>query len=101
MVCIPFCPEQLGGLSTPREAADLQGGDGHDVLSGKASVVTKSGMDVTQHFINGAHQTALLARLQQIDGAYLKARSPSCSVSAPMGVTAALLSQLGIPLQEF
>ena len=31
-VSIPVCPEQLGGLPTPRVAADLTGGDGHDVL---------------------------------------------------------------------
>ena len=99
-ICIPFCPEQLGGLPTPREAADLHGGDGLDVLSGKARVLTKSGADVTMPFVTGARQVAQIATLQKIDAVILKARSPSCGVSPPMGVTAALLSQMGIPLHE-
>ena len=48
-VCIPVCPEQLGGLPTPRVAADLTGGDGNDVLSGKAKVITRDGQDVTEN----------------------------------------------------
>jgi uncharacterized protein YbbK (DUF523 family) len=98
---IPVCPEQLGGLPTPREAADIVGGDGRDVLAGKAAVVTKSGIDLTADFIRGAEQVLQIARLQQIGMAFLKGGSPSCAVYGKIGVTAALLQSSGIKLTEF
>lgn len=98
---IPVCPEQLGGLSTPREAADIIGGDGHDVLAGTANVLTKSGTDLTQEFIQGARQVLHIARLQNVEKAYLKARSPSCAVHGKTGVTAALLQANNIQVSEF
>lgn len=100
MAWIPVCPEQLGGLPTPREAADIVGGDGADVLAGKAQVLTKSGLDVTAEFIRGAEQVLHLARLQNTSVAFLKARSPSCAVHGRMGVTGALLQSAGIELIE-
>lgn len=42
------CPELLGGLATPRESAEIVGGDGEDVLDGKAKVIENSGRDVTE-----------------------------------------------------
>lgn len=98
---IPVCPEQLGGLPTPREAADIIGGDGYDVLQGRAKVLTKSRADVTAHFINGAKQVLAVASSQKIYAAYLKSRSPSCGVQGRIGVTAALLKQHGIVVEEF
>ncbi len=98
---IPFCPEQLGGLSTPREPADLIGGNGHDVLAGNAKVVTKTGVDLSQQFIKGAHQVLSIATSQKIQAVYLKSGSPSCAVQEPCGVTAALLQQHGFLLEEF
>ena len=98
---IPVCPEQLGGLSTPRIAAELSGGDGHDVLAGQALVVDKNGRDVTTNFIHGARQVLAIARAQQIEHALLKARSPSCGLGHPVGVTAALLRGYGIHCLEF
>jgi uncharacterized protein YbbK (DUF523 family) len=98
---IPICPEQLGGLPTPREAADIVGGNGIDVLGGKAQVVTKSGIDLTAKFILGAEQVLRIARSQHIGTAFLKARSPSCAVHGRIGVTAALLQLHGIQLHEF
>jgi uncharacterized protein YbbK (DUF523 family) len=98
---IPICPEQLGGLPTPREAADIQGGDGDDVLLGNARVITKSGADVSKAFINGAYQVLAIARSQAIEAVLLKARSPSCGISGRTGVTAALLRLHGFRLQEF
>ncbi len=100
-VWIPVCPEQLGGLPTPREAADIVGGDGRTVLAGRAKVLTKSGVDVTEAFIRGAEQVLKIARQQSVNGVFLKARSPSCAVSGTIGVTAALLGEAGIPLAEF
>ena len=98
---VPVCPEQLGGLPTPREAADIIGGDGKDVLAGKARVVTKSGIDLTAEFIRGAEQVLQIAQLQHTSMAFLKARSPSCAASGKIGVTAALLQANGIEVKEF
>jgi uncharacterized protein YbbK (DUF523 family) len=100
-IWIPFCPEQMGGLSTPRTAADLTGGDGHAVLSGKARVINRDGTDVSRQFIKGAEQTLLLARSQTVTSIFLKSGSPSCGVSGVIGVTAALLLQHGFRLTEF
>ncbi len=100
-IWIPVCPEQMGGLSTPREAADIIGGNGKDVLAGKARVITASGIDRTGEFIRGAHQVLTIARAQRVQGVILKARSPSCSVTGTIGVTAALLKENGFDLLEF
>ncbi len=98
---IPVCPEQLGGLPTPRPEADIINGDGRDVLQGRACVYTKDGADVTASFTKGARQVLEIALLQEISGVCLKARSPSCAISGTMGVTAALLADQGYPLYEF
>lgn len=97
---IPLCPEQLGGLATPRPPADLFGGDGHDVLAGRAKVLTRDGTDVTSPFILGARQCLAVAQAQHIRTAYLKARSPSCGLQPQRGVTAALLMENGIMVIE-
>lgn len=99
-ICIPVCPEQLGGLSTPRTAADIIGGDGHDVLEGRARVVTRDGEDITGNFILGARQVLEIARQQDITKVVLKARSPSCGLAPSIGVTAALLKQEGFEVEE-
>ncbi len=100
---VPVCPEQLGGLATPRRRAELLGGSGEQVLDGLARVVTQAealppvagsrpsrsgdaepcgGMpDVTEAFVRGAVHTVMIARLVGAGGAVLKARSPSCGVS--------------------
>jgi uncharacterized protein YbbK (DUF523 family) len=101
---IPVCPEQLGGLPTPREPANLTD-NGFDVLSGKAKVLTKSGKDVTLNFVKGAREVLELAKLLRVEKAILKARSPSCGcgktwisgkVISGDGVCAALLKRNGI-----
>ncbi len=99
---IPICPEQLGGLPTPRPAADIIGGDGFAVLREEASVCTKKdASDVTDPFIQGAKQVLQIAQSQVVTAVCLKARSPSCAVSDCIGVTAALLNQHGFKLFEF
>ncbi len=100
-IWLPVCPEQLGGLSTPRPAADIVGGDGGAVLDGKAQVLTRDGIDVTSKFIAGAKQVLAIAKQQEICGICLKARSPSCAVHGQQGVTAALLARHGFTLYEF
>jgi len=65
---IPVCPEQLGGLSTPRESSEQR----------KGKVITKSGKDVTKNFKKGAEEVLKLAKIFSIKEAILKQRSPSC-----------------------
>lgn len=98
---IPVCPEQLGGLATPRTPADLVGGDGHDVLAGRAAVIDANGLDVSSQFIRGARQALTIAQAQHITTALLKSRSPSCGLGDPVGVTAALLLENNITCREF
>lgn len=75
---VPVCPEQLGGLSTPRNPAEIVGGDGVDVLAGKARVVDSQGNDVTEQYLQGAYQTLKIAELIGAKEAILKEKSPSC-----------------------
>ncbi|MEA3547582.1 MAG: DUF523 domain-containing protein [Thermodesulfobacteriota bacterium] len=100
-VWIPVCPEQLGGLATPRVAADLTGGNGRDVLDGRARVITREGNDVTGQFIDGAKQVLAIAMAQPVSGIFLKSKSPSCGVHSVLGVTAALLKEHGFLIREF
>jgi len=98
---IPVCPEQLGGLPTPRTAADITGGNGFDVLKGKAAVVDRSGIDVTAQFVRGAEMALTIARFHNITTCCFKSRSPSCARNGVIGVTAALLLNNGIEVIEF
>lgn len=105
---IPICPEQLGGLTTPRPPAEIQEGDGEAVLAGRAKVLTTGGRDVTEEFIVGAAETLKIAQLYGANKAILKSGSPSCGCGAIYdgsfsnkkksgnGVTAALLLKHGI-----
>ena len=102
---IPICPEQLGGLPTPRQAVFIQGGNGFDVLDGKCKVCDQAGNDLTAQLIRGAFETLKIAKLLVIRKAILKERSPSCAVQFTTshqeliqgpGVTAALLLREGI-----
>lgn len=103
------CPEQLGGLPTPRPEAEIQSGaTGSDVLSGAAGVIDTNGKDVTAQYKRGANEALKAARLSGARTAILKARSPSCGAGKIYdgtftgnlvegeGVTAALLESHGI-----
>ncbi len=104
---IPICPEQLGGLPTPRPPAEIVGGDGHAVLEGRARVLTQQGQDVTENYLRGAREVLRLASTVQAELVILKERSPSCGVHwiydgtftgrivAGCGVTTALLQREG------
>ena len=98
---IPVCPEQLGGLATPRPAASLRGGDGYGVLAGTAQVIDSYGTDVTEPFLRGAAMVLTIARAQNIDLCFLKSGSPSCGLEPLPGVTAALLLTHGIQVVSF
>lgn len=78
-VC-PVCPEQLGGLPTPRQPCEITGGDGSKVWTKQAKVIRKDGKEVTEELIRGARQTLKLARILNIKEAILKEGSPSCGV---------------------
>jgi uncharacterized protein YbbK (DUF523 family) len=102
---VPFCPEQLGGLPTPRPPAQIVGGGGEEVLSGVARVINEEGCDVTPSFLRGAQETLILCQRLGVREVWLKSRSPSCGVGliyrGPRlvegdGVTAALLRQNGV-----
>ena len=102
---VPVCPEQLGGLPTPRSPANIVKGGGKGVLVGHARVLNSLGEDVTEAFIKGAQETLKLARIIGAKKAILKDKSPSCGLNTPycetdtgygLGVTAALLLSAGI-----
>ncbi len=106
---IPFCPEQLGGLSTPRPSADIRGGDGRDIISGRARVINAVGEDVTYGFKKGAKEALRLALLAGACLAIMKNKSPSCGLRTPhcdktsgfgIGVTAWLFRSRGIKIFE-
>ncbi len=98
---IPVCPEQLGGLATPRAPAVLKGGNGDDVLVGTAQVITREGVDVSAAFRYGAKQVLVILKSQDIAGMCVKAQSPSCGLTEVVGVTSALLLREGVQLREF
>ena len=97
---IPACPEQLGGLPTPRNPSERIG----------ERVMMDSGEDVTEQYSRGAEQALKLAKLFGCEAAILKERSPSCgrgsiydgSFSGTLregdGVTAELFKAHGIPV---
>jgi uncharacterized protein YbbK (DUF523 family) len=105
---ILVCPEADGGLPIPRPPAEIAGGDGRDVIEGRARVVTETGADVTDAYLRGARIALAAARRAGATRAILKARSPSCgkgrvydgtfsgALTAADGVTAALLEADGI-----
>ncbi|XES76650.1 MAG: DUF523 domain-containing protein [Candidatus Bathyarchaeia archaeon] len=104
----PVCPEVLGGLTVPRVPAEIQGGDGGDVLDGKACMVNMDGVDVTSQFLKGAQAALSIAKNIGATEALLTERSPSCGCGKLFdgtfsdklvdgdGVTAALLKRNGI-----
>lgn len=65
---VPVCPEVLGGLSVPRDPAEI--------LSGR--VLTREGRDVTAEFEEGARKVLTLCQQEGITKAILKSKSPSC-----------------------
>ncbi|MCK5879654.1 MAG: DUF523 domain-containing protein [Holophagae bacterium] len=103
---VPVCPEELGGLSTPRPPSffeDMR--TGREVLHGNGRIVSESGEDRTAAFVDGAKKALEIAKEAGAKKAYLKERSPSCGCHTVyvgenqvpgIGVTAALLKENGI-----
>lgn len=105
------CPEEEGGLGTPRPAAEISGGDGDGVLDGTGRVVTDSGRDVSDEYLEGARIAVDRALERGCRAAILKARSPACGCGAVYdgsfthtlvtgdGVAAAALRRAGIDIR--
>ena len=97
---VPVCPEQLGGLATPRSPAERQG----------ERIIAKTGVDVTDQYHRGAEEALKIYRLLGCEAAVLKERSPSCgkngiydgtftgTLVSGNGVTAELFLKHGIPV---
>lgn len=105
---ILICPEQLGGLETPRLPHEILNGDGACVLDGTARVKSKEGIDSTDKFVKGAYESLKIAKALGVKKAILKAKSPSCGsnfiydgsfkniLKEGNGVTAELFKRNGI-----
>jgi len=104
-----LCPEQLGGLTTPRVPAEIETGKtAKDVLNGDARVLAKTGNDVTDQFVAGAQRILEFCQRFGVEAAILKSGSPSCgsiqtydgsftgTLIAGRGITAELLEKYGI-----
>ena len=97
---IPVCPEQLGGLTTPRIPSEQKG----------KNCFTKDGKDVTLQFERGAQEALKIALLTKCDKAIFKSKSPSCGIGKVYdgtfsnhlitgeGITAKLFKQNGIKI---
>ena len=97
---IAVCPEQLGGLPTPRPPAEIVEG----------VVTNRLGESVDAQFRLGACRALELARGREIELAVLQSRSPSCGsrqvydgtfsgrLVPGQGVFAAALSARDIPI---
>ena len=95
---IPVCPEQLGGLSTPRCPCERQGD----------RVAARDGTDRTEAYLRGAEEAFRLYSVLGCQAAVLKAKSPSCGAGRIYdgtfsgtlrpgdGVTAELLKARGV-----
>ena len=99
---VPVCPEQLGGLPTPRVPSERVG----------ERVLTREGQDVTEAFRQGAERTLDIARTEGTVRAVLQVRSPSCgcgmiydgtfsgTLVPGKGVTAELLEKNGVKVYD-
>ncbi len=98
---IPVCPEQLGGLETPRIPAESKDGQ----------IINENGIDVSKNFQQGAEEVFKIAKLYNITEAILKQCSPSCgcgqiydgtfsgTIIKGDGVTTKLLKENGIKVK--
>lgn len=92
-VLVPVCPEQLGGMPTPRTGEKLNG-SGADVLDGRLRIIApETRQDVTRFHVDGARYTLEISKIVGARRAYLKGGSPSCDKE---GVTGEILKRNGI-----
>jgi len=86
-VIVPICPEQLGGMSTPRTSEVLpHGTTGADVLDGGVRLIaSETGKDVTDFHVRGGEYSLEVAQIVGAKRAYLKGGSPSCDKEGIVG----------------
>ena len=109
---VVFCPEHHG-MGTPRTMPDIHGGDGFDVLDGRARVLDEHGTDLTDKMVVGAQAMHAFARQHDVELAILTDMSAACgsqvisegsrlagdrAYRAGVGVATALLLRGGIPV---
>jgi len=109
---LPFCPEQHA-LGTPRTTPDIHGGDGFDVISGRAKVSDELGEDLTAKMIDGARAMLAFALDARVELAILTDMSAACGSQVisdggrlverrryrkGVGIATALLIDAGIPV---
>lgn len=105
-----LCPEIMAGLSTPRPACEIVGGDGVQVLRGLAKILDKKGKNYTKIMTAGASTALNIVKKLGIKNAILKRGSPTCGTpyiydgrfsgnkKTGIGVFAALLKNAGIKI---
>ncbi len=99
-IIIPFCPEQLGGLPTPRPKSTLTAG---------GKVINENNKNVTLNFLKGAEETLKIIHITSPNEIILKESSPSCGLletninwkrEKGSGITASLLkNKTNLPLK--
>ncbi len=92
---IPVCPEELGGLPTPRSPVKRRGRRVYETCPEKENRRYVTGEEVTDAFTDGAKKTLRLARKNKVLRAILCKWSPSCDRE---GITGRLLAENGIKI---
>lgn len=99
---VPVCPEQLGGLDTPRNPCEIKDG----------RVVSNIGCDCTEEYMRGAKKALEIAKANNVGFCILKSKSPSCGsknvydgtfsgrIIPGIGITAKLLSKNGFTVYD-
>lgn len=108
----PFCPEEYA-FGTPRSMPDIHGGDGFDVIAGRARILDEHGADLTARMLHGARAMVAFAKDSCADLAILTDMSAACgsqvisrgcrlvehrAYQKGVGVATALLLDAGIPV---
>lgn len=92
-VLVPVCPEQLGGMPTPRTSETLNGTGAQVLDDGLRLIAPETGEDVTDYHVKGSRYVLELAEIVGATRAYLKGGSPSCDRE---GVTGEVLGRGGV-----
>jgi uncharacterized protein YbbK (DUF523 family) len=92
-VLVPVCPEQLGGMPTPRTGEMLHGTGAQVLDEGLRIIAPETGEDVTDFHLRGAEYTLEIAKIIGIQRAYMKGGSPSCDRE---GVAGEVLKRGGV-----
>jgi uncharacterized protein YbbK (DUF523 family) len=92
-VLVPVCPEQLGGMPTPRTSETLHGTGAQVLDEGLRIIAPETGEDVTNYHVKGSQYVLEMAEIIGAKRAYLKGGSPTCDRE---GVTGEILRRGGI-----